>query len=204
MYDTNRLLKNVMGLWIVQQCRATWASQGESLSYENLTGLAREAPMLQSFIYPDSKAYLLPGDHPGIIQQYCAQTGQPVPSSRGAVIRCVLESLALRYRDVIESLAGCADLQVSTIHILGGGSQNNLLNQMTADATGLPVVAGPVEATVMGNALVQLITLGELKDLREARQLIARFDALKHFEPVHTDQWDAAYDRYTRHKTNGY
>ena len=197
VYGTNRFLKNVMGLWIVQQCRATWAKQGTPYSYDELTNLATQAPALQSLIYPDSNAFLQPGDHPAVIQKSCADTGQSAPSSPGAIVRCVLESLALRYREVIEALATCAGQRVNTIHIFGGGSQNKLLNQMTADATGLPVVAGPVEATVMGNALVQLITLGELKDLREARQLVADFDSLQHYQPKGKSRWDAAYNEYT-------
>ena len=184
VYGTNRFLKNVMGLWIVQQCRATWAQAGETYSYEELSRMAAEAPAAQSFIQPDDNAFLLPGNHPEIIRQMCKDADGPVPSTKGEMVRCVLESLARRYRDVIESLSYCAGQPVETIHIVGGGSQNALLNQMTADATGLPVIAGPVEATVIGNALVQLITLGELKDLREARQLVAEIEGMRRLEPT--------------------
>ncbi len=196
VYGTNRFLKNVMGLWIVQQCRAVWGQAGEADSYEELTTLASRAPALQSFIYPDAQAFFSPGDHPAIIQQFCKKTEQPVPAGKGEIVRCVLESLALRYREVIESLSACAEQQVETIHILGGGSQNALLNQMTADATGIPVVAGPIEATVIGNAIVQLIALGELKDLREARQLVADLEGQHRFEPGEKAIWDKAYRQY--------
>ena len=204
VYGTSRLLKNVMGLWIVQQCRATWANAGNTFSYADLADLAAAAPALQTFIFPDDPAFLQPGDHPAIIRQMCEWSGQPVPSSEGEVVRCVLESLALRYREVIHSLADCAGQSVEAIHIVGGGSQNELLNQMTADATGLPVMAGPVEATVIGNALVQLITLGELKDLREARQLIADMSGMKRFEPDASGAWSEAADRYAGLPHAGY
>lgn len=204
VYGTNRFLKNVMGLWIIQQCRAAWSDEASSPSYEVLMQMASESEPLQSFIFPDDKSFLLPGDHPNIIRQFCRNSGQSTPATKGAVIRCVLESLALRYREVIESLASCAGQTVRSINIVGGGSQNTLLNQMTADATGLPVIAGPVEATVIGNALVQLITLGELKDLREARQLVSDWDALQTFEPGDKKRWDEAYDRYHTLKGDHY
>ncbi len=204
VYGTNRFLKNVMGLWIIQQCRATWAKNDEAISYESLMTMAGDAVPLQSLIFPDDKAFLLPGDHPSIIRSFCKETGQPIPETKGEVIRCVLESLALRYRDVIESLAVCAGQQVSAINIVGGGSQNRLLNQMTADAMGLPVVAGPIEATVIGNAIVQLITLGELKDHREARQLVAEWDPLHTFEPHNKSRWDDAFECYSKLERDHY
>jgi sugar (pentulose or hexulose) kinase len=148
-----------------------------------LTRLAAAAPPNQTAFDPDDPRLLPPGDHPSIIEAMCRETGQPVPVSRGAMIRCVLESLARRYRDVLQLLSDCAGQPVEILHIVGGGSQNELLNQLTAEATGLPVIAGPVEATVIGNALVQLIALGELKDLREARQLTAGMEGLRRFDP---------------------
>lgn len=191
-----RLLSNVVGLWLVQQCRATWQKAGREYDYGELVRLAEAAPPLSSFIDPCSTEFLLPGDHPALVRAFCARTGQPVPESEGAVIRTILESLALEYRAVFEQLVKLTGINLEVIHILGGGSQNHLLNQMTADATGLPVVAGPVEATVMGNALVQLISLGELKDLQEARQLVAQSGQLIRFEPQQTPLWEEAYQQY--------
>lgn len=182
-YDTNRFLKNVMGLWIVQQCRNTWAQQGEQLSYETLTQMAADAPVQSIYIDPDDPRFLQPGNHPAIIEDICRKTGQAIPESKGAMIRCILESLALRYAEVLQALSRCANQPVETLHIVGGGSRNALLNQLTANAAGLPVVAGPVEATVIGNAVVQLIGLGELKDLREARQLVAGMDEQSFYAP---------------------
>lgn len=193
---TYRLLKNVMGLWILQQCRQTWAATGESYSYDELVALAREAPPLHSLVAVDDDVFLPPGDHPQLIRRFCQRSGQPLPHSPGAIVRTVLESLALAYRHVLQQLETVSSVGVEVIHIVGGGSQNTLLNQMTADATGRTVLAGPVEATVIGNALVQLIALGELDDLKQARQLVARTIDLQRYEPRDRTRWDEAYQRY--------
>lgn len=196
VYGTYRLLKNVMGLWILQQCRATWEKEGTSLSYDALVEMALTAKPLTAFVNPDDSAFLLPGDHPRLIREMCQKSGQPIPETRGAVVRVVLESLALAYRQVIEQLTAVSGQEVKVIHIVGGGSQNSLLNQMTADATGIPVIAGPSEATVIGNAVVQLITLGELGNIQEARQMAKTAGSMSQYEPEATDQWDDAYWRY--------
>lgn len=196
IYGTYRLLKNVMGLWILQQCRATWAAAGEAYSYGELVQLAMQAAPLTAVFNPNDPAFLPPGDHPQRIRDICQQTGQPAPQTVGAVVRCVLESLALTYRDVLEQVTAVASQPISVIHIVGGGTQNKLLNQMTADATGLPVVTGPIEATVIGNALVQLIALGEIADLGQARQIVAGLDELNRYQPENTAVWNDAYGRY--------
>jgi rhamnulokinase len=198
-----RLLKNVMGLWILQQCRQAWAAAGETYSYAELVELARQAPPLRSLVPVDDGAFLSPGDHPGQVRTLCEGSGQPVPETRGAVVRAVLESLALAYRHVLELLQSVTGHRVEVIHIVGGGSRNELLNQMTAGATGRPVLAGPVEATVIGNALAQLIALGELKDLRQARELVATMRALRRYEPQDQAAWDEAYGRYRELATKG-
>lgn len=195
-YGTTRLLKNVMGLWIVQQCRATWQAAGQSYSYAEMARLAAEAPPLRSVIAPNDERFLPPGDHPALVRAFCAERGQEVPQTDGALVRCVLESLALASRDVLETLGTLTGQPVETLHIVGGGIQNELLCQMTADATGLPVLAGPAEATVLGNALVQLIALGEIANLAEARQLVAGMGETRRYEPRRTEDWDAAYTRY--------
>ncbi len=196
VYGTYRLLKNVMGLWILQQCRATWAEAGQEYSYAELVQLAEESEPLTAVFNPNDPIFLQPGDHPQHIRDFCQKSNQPVPKTPGAVVRCVLESLALAYREVLELVTAVADQSVSVIHIVGGGTQNKLLNQMTANATGLPVVTGPVEATVIGNALVQFITLGEIADLQQARQIVAGLDELQKYEPQETAVWDAAYKKY--------
>ena len=193
---TYRLLKNVMGLWIIQQCRAAWAAQGHSYSYADLVQLATAAPPLRHCFDPNDGRFLPPGDYPALIAAWCAERGQPAPEDHGAVARCVFESLALAYRHVLETLDALAGHTTEVIHVVGGGSQNALLCQMTADATGLPVVAGPTEATVIGNALVQLIALGELGSIAEARALVARSAELQRYEPRNRAGWDEAFARY--------
>ena len=140
-----------------------------------MVALAGAVPTIGSLFDPDDQRFLLPGDHPTLIQTFYREKGLPVPQSKGEIVRCVLESLAQVYADVVRELAMLSDKQVEVLHIVGGGSQNGLLNQLTANVLGVPVVTGPVEATVIGNALVQLITLGEISDLNEGRALVARF-----------------------------
>jgi rhamnulokinase len=191
-----RLLKNVMGLWIIQQCRATWEADGASYSYSELARLAGSAPPLRSFIDPNDPHLLPSGDHPMLIRALCAERGQPIPQTPGEIVRCVLESLALAYREVLQTLQSISGMRCEVIHIVGGGSQNELLCQLTSNASGLPVVAGPVEAAILGNALVQLIALGELSGLGEARRLVAGMSGLRQYEPQENAQWDEAFRRY--------
>lgn len=198
---TYRLLKNVMGLWIVQQCRAAWEAQGHSYTYAELVQLAQAAPSLRSLVDPDAACFLPPGDHPALIQAWCGEHNQPVPQTHGQIVRCVFDSLALAYRDVLQTLESLAHHTSATIHVVGGGARNELLCQLTANATGIPVVAGPIEATVIGNALVQLIALGELANLAEARQQVIMMNNLPRYEPRDTAEWDAAYARYQQMKT---
>lgn len=186
---TYRLLKNVMGLWIIQQCRTTWAMQGREYSYAELVDLAKQAPPLRSIFDVDDGRFLAPGDHPGHIRAWCAEHDQPVPESVGAVVRSVLESLARQYRAVIRQLQVISGQAVDVIHIVGGGTQNELLNQFTADATAIPVVTGPIEATVLGNAIVQLMAQGEIANLHEARQIVATMGLTKSYTPQNVDDW---------------
>ena len=196
VYGTFRLLKNVIGLWILQQCRKTWETQGKNLSYTELMKMSAKEKPLRSLIIPNDPDFLYPGNHPRKIQDFCRKTSQPVPETPGAIARCILESLSLAYCDVIKNLVEISGRKVGVIHIVGGGSKNRLLNQFAANATGLPVIAGPAEATVIGNAMVQLITLGELDNLKDARQIIANMPELKHYEPKDKEIWEEAYRRY--------
>jgi rhamnulokinase len=197
---TYRLLKNVMGLWVLQGCRATWAGAGHDYSYAELVDRAGEAEPLQTVLDVDDPRFLPPGDHPGRIREWCREHGVRPPEAHGAVARAVLESLALKYRGVLENLAALSGRPVEVVHIVGGGTQNALLNQFTADASGKTVIAGPVEATVLGNAAVQFMALGELADIGQARQIIATMGATQTYAPQHRERWDAAYQvlrRYT-------
>ncbi len=184
VYGTYRLLKNVMGLWIIQQCRTTWQKAGAELEYGQLTKLAEDVEPMRSIIPVNDPRLLAPGDHPAIIQELCRENGQPIPATKGQIIRCVLESLALKYREVLDNLLALSGRKADVLHIVGGGTQNWLLNQLTADATGIPVETGPVEATVIGNALVQLIALGEIDDLQQGRAIVRDSFAIQKYEPT--------------------
>ena len=193
---TFRLCKNVMGLWIVQACRHTWAGSGAELSYDTLTEMARRAPAFRSLIDPDDDAFLHPGDMPARIADFCRRTVQPIPEDKGAFVRCALEGLALKYRFQLERLEILLGKKVDTLHIIGGGSQNKLLCQLTADATGKRVIAGPAEATALGNVLLQALTLGHFASLEEGRQVIRRSFATTVYEPCDGAAWDDAYARF--------
>jgi rhamnulokinase len=193
---TFRFLKNIMGLWLVQECRREWARLGRPFTYAELTQLAAEASPFGPLVSLSDNRFLPPGNMPGRIQHYCLETGQAVPQTEGQIARCALESLALEYRLVAERLDELAGRRLPTLHIFGGGSQNQLLNQFAADATGRTVVAGPVEATAIGNVLVQALALGFLPDLPEARALVRRSFAVTVYEPRDTAAWDETYQRY--------
>ena len=194
---TFRLLKNIMGLWLVQECRRRWASpSGELMPYDELFGLAEQAPPLVTLIDPDDAAFLHPDDMPAAIADYCRRAGQPVPDSRGAMVRCILESLALKYRYTLDQLQALLGYAVEVIHVVGGGSQNAGLCQFTADACGVPVVAGPAEATAVGNLSVQMMALGELASIDEARQVIRRSFPLTVYRPQAAAQWEEARARF--------
>ena len=192
---TYRYLKNVLGLWLVQECRRTYAREGRQYTYEELTLLAADAPPLRSIVDPDDSTFFAPGDMPARIATYCQRTGQPVPEGVSATVRCILESLALKYRYVIESIETILARRLAPIVVLGGGARNSLLNQFTADALQRSVIAGPVEATALGNLVVQMIGRGELADLQEARTLIRASTPLATHTPGDSADWDAAYTR---------
>jgi rhamnulokinase len=195
-FGTIRLLKNVMGLWLVQQCRAIWAAEGNNYSYEDLMVMAERAEPFQSLIDPDDGRFLPPGDMPARIREFCAQTGQPIPQRDEQIIRCIYESLALKYRYVLEKFIALTGQSVDRLHIIGGGSQNVLLNQMTANAIGRLVIAGPAEATALGNAIVQFIALGELADIAQAREFLSIALQTRTFEANDTARFDEQYERF--------
>ena len=192
---TFRYLKNVLGLWLVQEAKRTWAARGEPYSYAELTALASAARPLQSLIDPDDPLFFDPGDMAARVVAYCARTGQPLPNTVGEIVRCMLDSLALKYRWVIENIEQILGHRLEPIYILGGGAQNGLLNQNTANALNRRVVAGPVEATAVGNLAVQMIAAGALANRREARAVIAASVETTTYEPVDSAAWDAAYAR---------
>jgi rhamnulokinase len=193
---TIRLLKNIMGLWLVQECRRAWERAGQTYSYEELMRLAEAAPPFASVLNPDESAFILPPNMPAAIADFCRRTGQAVPTDPGAVVRCALEGLALRYRWVLERLEELVGRRLDTIHVVGGGSQNTLLCQLTADACNRPVAAGPVEATALGNVLVQMLGLGLIRTLAEGRAVVRRSFDVRTFQPRQAAAWDEPYRRF--------
>jgi rhamnulokinase len=195
---TIRFLKNIMGLWLVQECRRSWERAGQSYGYDELMRLAQRAPALVSIVDPDDSSFHLPSSMPSAIADFCQRTGQAVPRDPGAIVRCALESLALRYRWVLERLEEMLGRRLEVIHIVGGGSQNLLLNQLAADACNRVVLSGPVEATAIGNVLVQAIGLGLIGSLAEARQVVSRSFQLQRFEPENSERWNDPYARFVQ------
>ncbi len=194
--DTVRVLKNISGLWLVQECRRTWAVQGEDLGYDELTHLAEKAVPFAAVIDPDHPSFARGGDMPARIAEFCDRTGQKTPTGKGSIVRTALESLAFRYRSVLTMLEELAGGRLSPLHIVGGGSKNRLLNQFTANAVNRPVIAGPVEATSAGNILMQMIGTGELASLADGRELIRRSFESERYEPADVRAWDQAYARF--------
>lgn len=192
---TTRLLKNIVGLWIVQECRREWARAGQDLDYAKLTQLASDAPPFVSLINPSDPRFLAPGEMPEKIAAFCRETGQPGPAGPGATIRCVLESLALLYRRTLRQIEQLTGTKYARLHIVGGGSRNGLLNQFAANALQVPVLAGPVEATAAGNILIQAITLGHLPSLAAARTVAKNSSEVAGFQPRDTGPWNAAFAR---------
>ena len=194
---TTRVLKNICGLWLVQECRRVWSEEGTTYSWEYLTQQAAEAKPLVSLINPDDPRFLAPANMPEAIRTYCGQMGQPVPAGEGEVIRCALESLALKYRQVLGWLEELTGGRIGTIHIVGGGAQNRQLCQMAADACNRRVIAGPIEATAIGNLMMQTIAAGEVASIAQAREVIRRSFSVETYDPRNPGQWDSAYERFT-------
>jgi rhamnulokinase len=194
---TVRLLSNIVGLWLLQECRRAFADEGKVYEYDELVGLAESpADPDEPLVNLEHAPLLNPGDMPGKIQRYCAKTGQQLPEKHGQIARCCLASLALSYRKTLRMLEEVVGRRISRIHIVGGGSQNDLLNQMTADACGCEVLAGPVEATAIGNILVQAMAIGEVTDLSAARRIVLNSFGVRRFEARDTARWDVAWGKY--------
>lgn len=189
-------LKNICGLWLIQESRRQWMREGKEFSYAELEKAALGEKPFACFIDPDSPEFGIPGDLPTRIADYCRRTGQYVPSTVGETVRCIYESLALKYRAVFEGIEECTGKKYGHINVVGGGTKDTLLCRMTAESCGVPVFAGPIEATVMGNVAIQFIACGEIADVAEARKIIADSESLKKYVPENTDAWNAAYETY--------
>jgi len=196
--DTIRLLKNIAGLWLLQECRRIWNAEGIDYDWAGLVRQAEEADPFVSLIAPDDGSFVAPKDMPAAIRQYCQQSREPVPSTNGATVRCVLESLALRYRMVLGWLTELTGSEFQTIHIVGGGTQNRLLCQMAAEACNRPVVAGPVEATAIGNIMMQAVSGGDVDSIAQAREVIRRSFDVEEYTPQNPEPWNDAYARFEK------
>ncbi len=196
---TTRLLKNVMGLWMLQGCRQSWAAQGHSYDYRELIELAARETSFRYLIDPDDPSFLRPPDMLAAIDRFCARTHQPTPQEPGAYVRAVLESLAFKYRLVLRNLEQVSGKHIAQIRIIGGGSKNRLLNQLTADATGRTVLAGPAEATALGNVAIQILATGGAASLQEVRAIVDRSFPTEVFEPLETAKWDQHAERFEQY-----
>ena len=193
--NTIRLLKNIMGLWLMQECRRQWQKQGEDLTYNQLTALAQEAEPFAGHLIVDDSAFLAPGDMPKRINEHLAKTGQQTTDDKGQIIRIILESLALRYRAVMEYIEDATGNKIDVLHIVGGGIQNEMLCQFTANALGKKVITGPIEATASGNILMQAIATGQVKSLSDARKIVRKSFDLKEYQPQDVAVWEKQYQK---------
>lgn len=194
--NTIRFLKNIMGLWLIQESRRQWKREGKEYSFADLEALAKEAKPFRCFIDPDHPSFVSPGDLPARVREFCQATGQYVPQTVGEVMRCIYESLAMKYRYTAQTIQKLTGISPRVIHVVGGGTKDGLLSQLTADACGMPVCAGPEEATAIGNLLVQLMATGEVKTLSDARAIVAESFACKYYTPTNVEAWDEAYQTF--------
>jgi rhamnulokinase len=197
-----RFLQNITGLWILQRLMAEWKERGEEQSFGQLLPEAEKA-CIDSIIPVADAAFMNPASMEKAICEYCQQSGQQVPSTKGELTRCLLQSLATKYKEAISGVNNLLPEPLKRLHIIGGGSQNELLNQLTANALGVPVWAGPVEATAVGNTCAQLMAIGELKDIWEARQLVSDSCDVKFYSPENRDGWEDAYGRFLGYVAKG-
>ena len=195
-FDKTRFLKNITGLWLIQESRRHWNRHGHDFSYADLEHLALDAHAFVRFIDPDDPAFMAHGNVSGRIREYCTRTGQTPPASIGETVRCIYESLAMKYRATLEKLETCTGRRYGCLHVMGGGVKDGLLCKMTANACGVPVLAGPAEATVLGNLVTQMAAQGEVSGLREAREVVRGSVEVKEYLPEDVDKWSEAYERF--------
>ncbi len=195
---TTRFLSNIMGLWLIQESRRQWKRENFDYSFNDMENAAKQSKPFESFINPDYDGFTPPGDMPGRIREFCKNAGLKVPETMGDVVLCIYQSLALKYRYVTEAMEGLMGSKIDTIHMVGGGIKDQFLCQMTADATGRRVVAGPTEATAMGNIAVQLMALGEIENLEGIRRVIKASTDTKVYMPSGQPGWDEAYERFKK------
>lgn len=189
-------LKNIIGLWLIQESRRQWIREGREYSFMELETLAKEAEPFKCFIDPDAPEFTPAGNIPKRIREYCENSGQYVPQTVGEIMRCIYESLALKYKAAISELEECTGKKFETLYMIGGGTKDKFLSALTANSCGITVSSGPVEATAMGNVLIQLMAQGEVEDLSHAREIVRASEKISYFEPENTDEWEKAYEKY--------
>jgi rhamnulokinase len=192
---TTRFLKNICGMWLLERCRKEWGDQAPA-EYPKIIEEARKQPAFKSIINPDDPVFANPTNMQEAIQNYCRKSGQPVPEGYAAVARCIFDSLALRYRQVFGYLKEMASFEIDRLHVIGGGSRNELLNQFTANATGVEVLAGPQECTALGNVMLQASAAGAVKNIWDMRRVISASIDLKSYKPQDAAQWDEAFKKF--------
>ncbi|MGV9174032.1 MAG: FGGY-family carbohydrate kinase, partial [Promethearchaeia archaeon] len=193
-----RFLKNITGMWLLQECKKLWMKEGKQLSWESISREAEKAEEFQSFINPDHSSFLNPNNMIDAIQIYCKKSNQSVPTTIGEIARTILESLALRYKQAVEMLEEIIGNKLKVLYIIGGGSNNSLLNQFTANILQIPIIAGPSEATAIGNILIQALALGKVKNIRELRRIVRNSFSIEKFQPKseRKKKWNEAYQEY--------
>lgn len=194
--NTIRFLRNIMGLWLLQESKRQWEREGETFSFDELSNMAKAAKPLVCLVDPDDSRFATPGNLPRRIAEFCRETGQYIPGTKGEIVRCIFDSLALKYRHTIHLINEIRGKKATHLHIVGGGVQNKLLCRLAADACNLPVYAGPIEATALGNILVQLMALGEISGVSEAREIVRNSFELDYYEPAGSSEWNEAYERF--------
>lgn len=191
-------LKNIIGLWLIQESRRQWIREGREYSFMELETLAKEAEPFKCFIDPDAPEFTPAGNIPKRIREYCEKSGQYIPQTVGEIMRCIYESLALKYKAAISELEECTGKKFETLYMIGGGTKDKFLSALTANSCGITVSSGPVEATAMGNVLIQLMAQGEVENLSRAREIVRVSEKISYFEPENTDEWEKAYEKYEK------
>jgi sugar (pentulose or hexulose) kinase len=195
---TIRVLRNVMGLWLEQESKRQWEREGENTTFDGLSDMAQKAEPFKCLIDVDLPEFLAPGNIPERIRGFCERTNQYIPQTKGEIVRCIFDSLALKYKRTLSQIDELKGTKTPYIHVVGGGTKEAILCQYTADACGVPVYAGPVEATAIGNIAAQMMSQGEIKNLKEAREVIKNSFEVIAYEPKNTDLWNGAYERYLK------
>jgi len=194
---TTRFLKNIMGMWLIQECKRIW-DQDNEMDWKKIVDLSNTVEHFKCMINPDDSSFLNPGNMPIAIQEFCKKTNQPVPESRGEIARCIYDSLVLKYKFTLKQIESVTGSTIEKLHIIGGGAHNVVMNQLTADATGIPVFAGPTEATAIGNLMYQAKALGKVKSLTEIREIVRNSFEVTEYLPSPKLDWESAYMKFEK------